>query len=176
MFLNGAEDQTESPNMVRMSEILKYSRFPRWTLAALAVATMFIGFPPAAADGTRPHHPRTEPISQHTPAIPSVRHAEVRKFEGVRSGRDVYLEWLTLREAENQGFEVQRASSESRGWQEVGFVQGQGDSGDERHYQFRDRDVPPEDLRYMLRVRGADGFIQYSQIISVPVSDRKSVV
>jgi hypothetical protein len=102
--------------------------------------------------------------------VSAVQHAEVRKFEGVRSGRDVYLEWITLREDGNQGFEVQRASSESRGWQDVGFVQGQGDSGDERRYQFRDRDVPPEDLRYMLRVRGADGFIQYSQIISVPVS------
>ncbi|MBR9975003.1 MAG: hypothetical protein KFF77_05435 [Bacteroidetes bacterium] len=156
--------------MVRISDILSYPRFPRLTLAALAVTTLLLGFPPAAADGTRTLRPHTASSSMAELAVPTARHADVRKFEGVRSGRDVYLEWITLQEAGNKGFEVQRASSESHGWEEVGFVQGNGDAGDERRYQFRDRNVPPEDLRYMLRVRGTDGLIQYSQIISVPVS------
>lgn len=97
-------------------------------------------------------------------------HAEVSKLKGLRIGRDVHLEWLTLRESRNRGFEVQRASSDSRGWRQVGFVQSGGDGAFERNYRFHDANVPPEDLRYMLRIVGDDGLIQYSQIITVPVS------
>lgn len=97
-------------------------------------------------------------------------HVDVRKFEGTRSGRDVLLRWTTVREVANKGFEVQRASSLSRGWETVAFVPGTGSSSVDLDYQHRDRDAPPEDLRYMLRSVGTDGLIQYSQIISVPVS------
>ena len=76
--------------------------------------------------------------------------------------------WATTREAGNRGFEVQRASSVSRGWEKLHFVAGIGQSSMERTYMFDDRDAPPEDLRYMLRILGTDGTIQYSQIISVP--------
>lgn len=97
-------------------------------------------------------------------------HAEVSKLKGLRIGRDVHIEWLTQRETRNRGFEVQRASSESRGWRQVGFVQSGGDGAFDRKYDFRDGNVPPEDLRYMLRIVGDNGLVQYSQIISVPVS------
>jgi hypothetical protein len=80
------------------------------------------------------------------------------------------LEWTTIIEVGNRGFEVQRASSESRGWQQVGFVPGGADGQFPREYNSLDRRVPPEDLRYMLRIIGDDGMIQYSQIITVPVS------
>lgn len=92
----------------------------------------------------------------------------LESFTGVRRGRSVELEWTTTREVGNRGFEVQRASSASRGWELLSFVSGIGQSSMEQRYMFDDRDAPPEDLRYMLRVLGADGTIQYSQIITVP--------
>ena len=156
--------------MVRILDIFNHPRRLRLPLAALAALTLSMGLPPASADGTRQGTAGDAAQREISGSGMALRHAEVRKLEGTRVGRDVYLEWITLRESGNQGFEVQRASSDSRGWKDVGFVQGLGDSGDERLYQFRDRDVPPEDLRYMLRVRGTDGMIQYSQINSVPVS------
>lgn len=113
-------------------------------------------------------HPRLHQDNGRVDPLPF--HAEVSKLKGLRIGRDVHLEWLTLRETRNRGFEVQRASSDSRGWRQVGFMQGGGDGAFERKYDFRDANVPPEDLRYMLRIVGDDGLVQYSQIISVPVS------
>jgi hypothetical protein len=97
-------------------------------------------------------------------------HTELSKLRASRTGTDVRLEWITLSEVGNRGFEVQRASSESRGWQQVGFVPGGADGQFTRDYSIVDRRVPPEDLRYMLRIIGDDGMIQYSQIITVPVS------
>ncbi|MBE0644061.1 MAG: hypothetical protein IH600_08275 [Bacteroidetes bacterium] len=97
-------------------------------------------------------------------------HTELSKLRANRIGPDVLLEWITLSEVGNRGFEVQRASSDSRGWKQAGFIPGGGDGSFARTYSFRDRRVPPEDLRYMLRIIGDDGMIQYSQIISVPVS------
>ncbi|MDT8324069.1 MAG: hypothetical protein RRA94_08165 [Bacteroidota bacterium] len=94
--------------------------------------------------------------------------AVVTKFTGQREGRDVRLHWVTARESGNRGFEVQRASSLSRGWERLHFVPGFGSSTLEQNYQFTDRSAPPEDVRYMLRILGSDGMVQYSQIITVP--------
>lgn len=92
----------------------------------------------------------------------------VSQFTGRREGRDVQLHWVTARESGNRGFEVQRASSQSRGWERLSFVTGFGSSTMKQDYHFTDRDAPPEDVRYMLRILGDDGMVQYSQIIAVP--------
>ncbi|PLX33017.1 MAG: hypothetical protein C0600_01165 [Ignavibacteria bacterium] len=89
-------------------------------------------------------------------------------FSGGRTGNAVQLEWTTSHEVQNQGFEVQRASSGSHGWERLTFIPGIGQSDMEQRYLFDDRNAPPEDLRYMLRILGIDGTIQYSRIISVP--------
>jgi hypothetical protein len=93
--------------------------------------------------------------------------ASISTFTGVREGKHVRLEWLTTSEVNNQGFDVQRASSDSRGWERLIFVPGSGNSRMEQRYSHEDRQAPPEDLRYMLRVLGNDGTVQYSQIITV---------
>lgn len=170
--MNGAEDQSESPLMVRKSNSSKYHHYPRLTPALLVAMMLLLGLPPAAADGTRglrPHLRGTPAAGQSTT---TVMHADVSKLKGSRSGRDVLLEWVTLREIANKGFEVHRACSESRGWRQVGFVPGGADGGFERSYSYHDRNVSPEDLRYMLRIIGTDGSIQYSRIITVQMSAR----
>ncbi len=105
----------------------------------------------------------TSSIARDVPA-----RAVVTDFTGSREGRNVQLEWVCAREINNRGFEVQRASSLSRGWETLTFVPGFGTSGLEQTYRFTDRNAPPEDVRYMLRILGEDGVIQYSQIITVP--------
>jgi hypothetical protein len=102
------------------------------------------------------------------PRLASV-HAEISRLRAVRFGSEIVVDWETLSETGNRGFEVHRACSESRGWQNRGFVQGGFDGRSTREYRFVDRGVPPEDVRYMLRILGHDGMIQYSQIITVPV-------
>ncbi|MFZ1731416.1 MAG: hypothetical protein WBQ23_07225 [Bacteroidota bacterium] len=114
--------------------------------------------------------PKSIDVVPWTHAAATPFHTELDKLTATRVGLDVQLEWITLSEIGNRGFEVQRASSESRGWQQVVFVPGGSDGRLTRNYSALDRRVPPEDLRYMLRMVGDDGMIQYSQIITVPVS------
>ncbi len=96
--------------------------------------------------------------------------AEINRFRASRNGSEIMVEWETLSETGNRGFEVHRACAESRGWQNRGFVQGGFDGRFTREYRFLDRGVPQDDVRYMLRIISNDGMIQYSQIITVPVT------
>jgi hypothetical protein len=102
-------------------------------------------------------------MNDETPA-----RAVISKFSGERDRKHVQLAWQTEREINNSGFEVQRASSQSRGWERLTFVPGVGTTSLGQSYMYTDRNAPPEDLRYMLRVLGSDGVIQYSQIITIP--------
>ncbi|MBN1448077.1 MAG: hypothetical protein JXA28_09110, partial [Bacteroidetes bacterium] len=92
----------------------------------------------------------------------------VSDFSGKRQARSVHLEWITTREIDLEGFELQRASSESQGWEAVAFIASFGNSTLEQRYLYTDHTVPPEDVRYMLRIRNRDGSAQYSRIITVP--------
>lgn len=97
-------------------------------------------------------------------------HAQVVDFRARRIGADVRLEWRTLREIGNRAFEIQRASSSSRGWRSIGSIPGGADGDLPRSYNFHDKRVPEEDLRYMLRITGHDERIQYSPIITAPAT------
>jgi len=98
--------------------------------------------------------------------------AVIATFTGERDGKHVQLEWQTEREINNRGFEVQRATSQSRGWERLTFVPGFGTTSIGQTYMYTDRNAPPEDLRYMLRILGNDGVIQYSQIITIPAGSQ----
>lgn len=153
----------------------KNGRYGRWTGGAgvlcCAVAVMLT----AGIAGPVPLPQQNLPL-RHTHAVAQAAssadarpiRAVVTQFTGQRKGKDVQLHWVTARESGNRGFEVQRASSLSRGWERITFVPGFGSSRLDQDYHVTDRDAPPEDVRYMLRIIGDDGMVQYSQIISVP--------
>ena len=116
---------------------------------------------PAASGGTAVHADAPWirlPVWVVSDPLPA--HASVAEFTGQRDGADVQLTWTTEREIGNSGFHVQRASSESRGWEELTFVTGFGNSQLTQTYHFRDRKAPPEDLRYTLRIIGNDGILR----------------
>jgi len=94
--------------------------------------------------------------------------ADIREFSAVRQGRNVLLQWTSLRETGIQEYEIQRASSESRGWRRAGGVAGVNGANPHR-YSYIDRNVPAEDVRYMLRVHGFSGEFLYSNIIAAPL-------
>jgi hypothetical protein len=90
--------------------------------------------------------------------------AEIGKFTGTRQGRDVLLEWQTQNEQHVLTYEIQRASSASRGWERIGLVAA-ANGRLPQTYTFLDRNVPAEDVRYLLRIHGRNGEIVYSDII-----------
>ncbi len=92
--------------------------------------------------------------------------AELRRFAGTRQGRNVILEWTAHREHDLMSYEIQRASSASRGWERVGTMAAVN-GGIPQTYNFIDRNVPAEDVRYLLRIHGRNNEILYSDIIVV---------
>ena len=93
---------------------------------------------------------------------------QIRRFRGARNGRNITLEWSTQNEADLLHYEIQRASSQSRGWQKIDIVPA-SNGIQSQTYSYLDRNAPAEDVRYLLRVHGKNNELLYSDIIVVPI-------
>jgi len=70
---------------------------------------------------------------------------ELKSFYATRIDNGIELNWATLSETNNKGFEIQR-SDDATNWEVLGFVEGQGNSRDEINYSFIDKN--PEKVNY----------------------------
>ncbi|MCZ7602859.1 MAG: T9SS type A sorting domain-containing protein [Melioribacteraceae bacterium] len=106
---------------------------------------------------------------------------ELNMFEGYVSNKDVILEWETVSETNNYGFQVQRTKEKVQSenhWEEIGFVQGYGTTSSPKSYSFTD----PLDLNhnltridYRLKQIDNDGIFAYSKIVTVDLTSITSV-
>ncbi|MBN1541283.1 T9SS type A sorting domain-containing protein [candidate division KSB1 bacterium] len=97
---------------------------------------------------------------------------ELTLFEG-RAENDVtqdlvVLNWRTVGESNNLGFEVEKASKD-QSFTRIGFVQGAGSTNQAQAYRFEDRDVEVGTFRYRLKQIDTDGSYSYSETIDVSV-------
>jgi len=107
---------------------------------------------------------------------------ELAGFEGQRSGAEsVTLQWRTLSETNNAGFEVQRAvgpaygsgdvstSDSEESWHTIARLDGAGATDQPQSYQFKDTDLPyaADRLSYRLRQIDTDGTEAFSEPITV---------
>ncbi len=98
---------------------------------------------------------------------------ELSSFEARIVTNSVILEWKTETEINNLGFEVERTiNSETDNlietdWENLGFVQGNGNSNSPKEYSFTDN--PDQFRKYFYRLKqiDTDGAIDYSDIISI---------
>jgi hypothetical protein len=65
--------------------------------------------------------------------------------------RDVVLQWVTLCEEPNAGFEVQRRTPDKQEWTLLGLVEGQGTSSSRHTYSYTDRITEPGVYSYRVR-------------------------
>jgi len=75
------------------------------------------------------------------------RPVELSSFNAASNGADVELSWTTATETNNQGFQVERASSSLRPVQRminVGYVAGFGTTTEPKAYSFIDSKLNPE--------------------------------
>ena len=63
---------------------------------------------------------------------------ELINFEGIISNNKTTLTWTTITESNNNGFVVQRKYSNSDSWEDLGFVEGRGNSTNIIHYSYID--------------------------------------
>ena len=95
---------------------------------------------------------------------------ELVSFSTNVTNNEVYLNWTTATETNNQGFEILRTNqNEIDNWNKIGFVTGYGTTTETQHYSFTDNDVGTGKYRYKLKQLDYDGSFEYSQIIEAIV-------
>lgn len=90
------------------------------------------------------------------PALP----VELLAFNSQTSGNKVILNWSTGSEINNQGFEVQRKTGNTE-WNNIGFVNGNGNSNVQHNYNFTDNNIPSGKYKYRLKQTDYNGNFEY---------------
>ncbi len=84
---------------------------------------------------------------------------ELRSFTAEASDNKIILNWQTVTELNNSGFQVERQSSgitDSR-WKNIGFVKGSGSTTEQNSYTFIDDNVEHGKYSYRLKQVDYDG-------------------
>jgi hypothetical protein len=88
----------------------------------------------------------------------------------------ISLNWQTASEVNNLGFEVERYLDNSKlgqpgkNWQEVGFVNGSGNSNSYKDYSYKDNTVNSGKYVYRLKQIDKDGKFEYSTEVNAEIS------
>lgn len=106
---------------------------------------------------------------------------ELTSFTAVTKGNNILLNWQTATEINNYGFEVERTLTRpspdvgeggeaGRGWEKIGFVNGNGNSNSPKQYSFTDNNpIGGSKFNYRLKQIDNDGQFEYSNIIEVEI-------
>ena len=94
---------------------------------------------------------------------------ELSIFTANVSNRIVTLNWQTETEVNNYGFQIERKSEiEKRKWEELGFIEGHGNSNSPKTYSFSDKNTNGSTIfYYRLKQIDNNGVFEYSDIIEV---------
>ena len=93
---------------------------------------------------------------------------ELTSFSVHLNDNDVILEWATATETNNFGFEVQR-SQDSKLFERIGFVRGNGTTVEPKHYTFTDQNLTIGTYYYRLKQIDHDGTFEFSDIAKITI-------
>lgn len=112
-------------------------------------------------------------FSQFVIGMPeSLLPVELSSFTGKRNKDGILLNWVTLTEVNNLGFEIERnisSDSNPNMWATIAFVNGHGSSNSHKKYLFLDMTVPTtsEKISYRLKQINTNGSYYYFEAITV---------
>ncbi|HMQ68928.1 MAG TPA: T9SS type A sorting domain-containing protein [Ignavibacteria bacterium] len=92
---------------------------------------------------------------------------ELSSFTSTVTGRNAELNWSTVSEANNSGFEIERSAAEnenSNNWTKAGFVNGNGNSAALNNYSFTDRGLNSGKYSYRLKQIDFNGNFEYHNL------------
>ncbi len=106
--------------------------------------------------------------------IPNPLPVELTSFSALAQSSTVNLTWETATEVNNYGFEIERTITNSKlqipNWENVGFVEGHGNSNSAKQYSYVDNSVRAgQSYSYRLKQIDFDGQFEYSNIVNVEV-------
>ncbi|MFI5237762.1 MAG: T9SS type A sorting domain-containing protein [Ignavibacteriales bacterium] len=91
---------------------------------------------------------------------------ELDNFTGRKMQNEILLEWETLTEISNRGFEVLRQVDKNN-WDILGFVEGNGNSNAPKKYFFIDKLISWGKYYYRLKQIDTDGNYEFSKVVYV---------
>lgn len=89
---------------------------------------------------------------------------ELSSFTSSVVNGSVLLNWKTVSELNNSGFEVQRSYKSDDVWIKMGFVTGSGTTSNERSYSFEDRNLASGIYHYRLKQVDYNGNFEYKNL------------
>jgi hypothetical protein len=92
---------------------------------------------------------------------------EISRFSAARIQNLITLNWNTVGESNNLGFEIERRSQFDSKWQTVAYVRGRGTATSGQSYSFVERMDLNAVLFYRLKQIGLTGASMYTQAVTV---------
>lgn len=88
---------------------------------------------------------------------------ELASFTSIVNKNDVNLNWSTVTETNNSGFEIERRelSNVNSEWNEIGFISGSGTSSEIRNYNYIDKGLNSGKYNYRLKQIDYNGNFEY---------------
>ena len=101
---------------------------------------------------------------------------ELVYFKGSRGAAGNRLEWQTASEINNAGFYIQRSQNDMTGWQDIGFIEGNGTTETPQNYTYLDETLPNGMTYYRLKQmdKNTSNF-EYSNVITMTSLNGQSV-
>lgn len=106
----------------------------------------------------------------------SIIPVELQTIQATLVGNTITIEWVTITEKNNNGFEIERASPENRDspfqeWETIGFVKGAGTTTQIQVYSFIDDEYKEPGLyKYRVKQIDFDGSFEYFPVIEIDIS------
>jgi len=93
---------------------------------------------------------------------------ELTSFTADVQKNGILLNWITATETNNSGFAIERRN-DGRSWEQVGFVNGKGNTTERSYYQFVDGNLPVGKYSYRLKQVDFNGQFDYSNVADAEV-------
>ena len=103
---------------------------------------------------------------------------ELASFTSAISGRNVTLNWSTVSELNNSGFDIEKSivkGQTSEGWSKIGFINGSGTISEPQNYSFTDKNLTTGKYKYRLKQIDFNGNFEYFNLaeeVSIGVPDK----
>jgi len=93
---------------------------------------------------------------------------ELKSFIASKSAKNIALNWVTAKEENFSHFEIER-SLDQNNWEQIGMVQGLGQSNSDVYYDFTDRNASFGIIYYRLKSVDIDATFEYSPIVKIEI-------
>jgi hypothetical protein len=101
---------------------------------------------------------------------PGALPVELNSFTASNTENVIILNWQTATEVNNYGFNIEKRIinlQEFSDWENIGFIEGHGNSNSPKNYTFVDNTNIKGVIQYRLKQIDTDGKFKYSEIIEI---------